>query len=47
MEPFGNGFGDWNLTWDDWVKHSATGKPVSTDGPVGQGQAAAVILPQL
>ncbi|MCX5213376.1 Ig-like domain-containing protein [Kitasatospora sp. NBC_00240] len=47
MEPFGNGFGDWNLTWDDWVKHSATGKPVSTDGPVSQGQTAAVILPQL
>ncbi|MFC9331088.1 Ig-like domain-containing protein [Kitasatospora sp. NPDC057015] len=46
MEPFGNGFGDWNLTWEDWVKHSATGKPVSTDGPQGQGRAAAVILPQ-
>ncbi len=41
MEPFGNGFGDWNLSWDDWVRHSATGQPVSTAGPTGVGPAAA------
>ncbi|OIJ68810.1 L,D-transpeptidase [Streptomyces mangrovisoli] len=23
MEPFGNGFGDWNVTWKDWRKGSA------------------------
>ncbi|MEU5705200.1 L,D-transpeptidase [Streptomyces aurantiacus] len=23
MDPFGNGFGDWNLTWDSWRKGSA------------------------
>jgi lipoprotein-anchoring transpeptidase ErfK/SrfK len=23
MEPFGNGFGDWNLSWDQWKKGSA------------------------
>ncbi|GAA2157909.1 Ig-like domain-containing protein [Kitasatospora kazusensis] len=34
MEPFGNGFGDWNISWDDWVKHSALGKPVTTAGPL-------------
>ncbi len=25
MEPFGNGFGDWNLSWDKWLKGSALG----------------------
>ncbi|WP_441246495.1 Ig-like domain-containing protein [Kitasatospora sp. McL0602] len=34
MEPFGNGFGDWNIAWDSWVKHSALGQPVSTAGPL-------------
>ncbi|MGW6459563.1 Ig-like domain-containing protein [Streptomyces sp. NPDC055078] len=23
MDPFGNGFGDWNLSWDEWRKGSA------------------------
>jgi lipoprotein-anchoring transpeptidase ErfK/SrfK len=23
MDPFGNGFGDWNLPWDTWRKGSA------------------------
>ncbi|MFC1416763.1 L,D-transpeptidase [Streptacidiphilus cavernicola] len=30
MEPFGNGFGDWNLSWSAWQKGSALGKPVQT-----------------
>ena len=32
MEPFGNGFGDWNLAWKNWRQGSAlvAGKP---DGP--------------
>ncbi|GAA2514260.1 L,D-transpeptidase [Streptomyces longisporus] len=32
MEPFGNGFGDWNLAWKEWRQGSAlvAGKP---DGP--------------
>ena len=37
METFSNGFGDWNLSWDDWLKGSALGRPVSTgavSGPV-------------
>ncbi|AUG76809.1 L,D-transpeptidase [Kitasatospora sp. MMS16-BH015] len=38
MEPFGNGFGDWNVDWGAWVKHSALGRAVSTAGP---GDAAA------
>ncbi len=25
MEPFGNGFGDWNLSWSQWLKGSALG----------------------
>jgi lipoprotein-anchoring transpeptidase ErfK/SrfK len=41
MEPFGNGFGDWNLSWDDWLKGSALGKPVSTDAPAVAAPAAA------
>ena len=47
MEPFGNGFGDWNVGWDDWLKHSATGQPVSTADPAGPAGATSVILPQL
>lgn len=23
MDPFGNGFGDWNLSWEKWQKGSA------------------------
>lgn len=34
MAPFGNGFGDWNLTWDKWLQGSAlvadTGNDSST-----------------
>ncbi|MEU5592264.1 Ig-like domain-containing protein [Streptomyces sp. NPDC020298] len=35
MEPFGNGFGDWNLDWNKWRTGSAltNGKP---DGPAPQ-----------
>ncbi len=25
MQPFGNGFGDWNLSWDKWLQGSALG----------------------
>jgi lipoprotein-anchoring transpeptidase ErfK/SrfK len=46
MEPFGNGFGDWNLSWDDWVKGSATGKPVDTGAAPAVAQAAATLKPQ-
>ncbi|MCX4749542.1 Ig-like domain-containing protein [Kitasatospora sp. NBC_01287] len=47
MEPFGNGFGDWNVSWDDWLKGSALGKPVSTQGPAPAAQAAATLQPQV
>ncbi|WP_084718394.1 L,D-transpeptidase [Streptacidiphilus carbonis] len=30
MEDFSNGFGDWNLSWSDWLKGSALGEPVDT-----------------
>jgi lipoprotein-anchoring transpeptidase ErfK/SrfK len=30
MEPFGNGFGDWNLTWSAWQQGSALHKVVTT-----------------
>lgn len=35
MEPFGNGFGDWNVDWKKWLTGSAltNGKP---DGPAPQ-----------
>ncbi|MFJ8627377.1 Ig-like domain-containing protein [Kitasatospora sp. NPDC093550] len=47
MEPFGNGFGDWNVTWTDWVKHSAVGQPVSTTAPASQAPAAGMIRPEV
>lgn len=39
MEPFSNGFGDWNISWDDWVKHSALGKSVTTAGSTDSAPA--------
>jgi len=30
MEPTGNGYGEWNLTWDDWLAHGSSGA-VTTD----------------
>ncbi|MER7581040.1 Ig-like domain-containing protein [Kitasatospora sp. NPDC097691] len=47
MEPFGNGFGDWNVTWTDWVKHSAVGQPLSTTAPAGQAPASGMIRPEV
>jgi lipoprotein-anchoring transpeptidase ErfK/SrfK len=43
MEPFGNGFGDWNLTWKNWRTGSAlvSGTP---DGP--RPEDAARLRPQ-
>jgi hypothetical protein len=32
MEPFGNGFGDWNLTWKTWRAGSAL-VGATPDGP--------------
>lgn len=28
MDTFGNGYGDWNLSWEQWLKGSATGERV-------------------
>ncbi|MFD9130643.1 Ig-like domain-containing protein [Kitasatospora sp. NPDC059571] len=48
MEPFGNGFGDWNITWTDWVKHSADGGQVSTSGGAADSaQNAGYLQPEL
>ncbi len=30
MEPFGNGFGDWNIGWENWKSHSALQRVVDT-----------------
>jgi lipoprotein-anchoring transpeptidase ErfK/SrfK len=35
MEPFGNGFGDWNLDWKEWKQGSAL------HGTAAQGPATA------
>ncbi|MHA6759338.1 L,D-transpeptidase [Streptacidiphilus sp. PAMC 29251] len=44
MEPFGNGYGDWNLSWADWLKGSALGKPVDTSAATAAtGTAAAQV----
>jgi lipoprotein-anchoring transpeptidase ErfK/SrfK len=48
MEPFGNGFGDWNVTWTDWVKHSSVGGQVSTAGAAdAAAQNAGYLQPEL
>lgn len=41
MEPFGNGFGDWNLTWDAWRKGSALDRVVNTAPVAASGSVAA------
>jgi hypothetical protein len=41
MTPFDNGFGDWNLDWQQWQKGSALGVGGGTAPPPatsGQGQ---------
>ncbi|MET8626893.1 Ig-like domain-containing protein [Kitasatospora sp. NPDC004669] len=47
MEPFGNGFGDWNVSWTDWVKHSALGQPLSTIAPDSQAHASGMVRPEV
>ncbi|MBB4922905.1 lipoprotein-anchoring transpeptidase ErfK/SrfK [Kitasatospora kifunensis] len=47
MEPFGNGFGDWNVSWDQWLKGSALGQPLSTGAAPQVPQAAATLRPQV
>ena len=45
MEPFGNGFGDWNVTWDKWREGSAltgSGKTPDTAQQVARLRPAAV-----
>jgi lipoprotein-anchoring transpeptidase ErfK/SrfK len=39
MDPFGNGFGDWNLSWKNWEKGSAI-QAAATDGGRSGVQAA-------
>ncbi|MFC5906415.1 L,D-transpeptidase [Streptacidiphilus monticola] len=34
MERFGNGYGDWNVSWADWEKGSALHRTVTTGAPV-------------
>lgn len=40
MDPFGNGFGDWNLDWEKWLKGSA----LVADTPDGSSTADAARL---
>ncbi|MGA5816417.1 Ig-like domain-containing protein [Kitasatospora sp. NPDC094028] len=47
MEPFGNGFGDWNVSWANWAKHSALGQAVSTTAPASQAPAVGMIRPEV
>ncbi|MGW9435594.1 Ig-like domain-containing protein [Streptomyces sp. NPDC055607] len=41
MPPFGNGFGDWNLDWSEWLRGSAFGpgpsRPAADPGPAAGG----------
>ena len=52
MEPFGNGFGDWNLPWDRWVQGSALqGRPAGAHNEQGAPERkpglSARLTPQL
>ncbi|MFJ6213861.1 Ig-like domain-containing protein [Streptomyces sp. NPDC092296] len=56
MEPFDNGFGDWNLSWNDWLAGSAGGSAVSTAGgptgdvgvtPDGRAEPVGALVPQI
>jgi lipoprotein-anchoring transpeptidase ErfK/SrfK len=40
MAPFGNGFGDWNLSWDQWRKGSALAAGRTADAAELPGEAA-------
>jgi hypothetical protein len=35
-----NGFGDWNLSWSDWVKGSALVNSAATDAPGNHAAAS-------
>lgn len=35
MEPFGNGYGDWNVSWPDWLAGSATGAGLTSAADQG------------
>lgn len=38
MTPFGNGFGDWNLSWAEWRRGSAlTGRAAAGPAPAAEG----------
>jgi hypothetical protein len=39
MAPFGNGFGDWNLSWDQWRKGSALATGRTADAAELPGEA--------
>ncbi|MFB7663440.1 Ig-like domain-containing protein [Kitasatospora sp. NPDC056138] len=47
MEPFGNGFGDWNVSWAQWTTHSALGRTVDTAGRAEDPQSVGALLPQV
>ncbi|MGK4583704.1 Ig-like domain-containing protein [Kitasatospora sp. HPMI-4] len=47
MEPFGNGFGDWNIAWSEWTKHSSLGRTVETSGRADEAGAVGTLLPQV
>jgi lipoprotein-anchoring transpeptidase ErfK/SrfK len=42
MEPFGNGFGDWNLSWAAWQHGSALGQVVDT-APASSAPSATTV----
>lgn len=48
MAPFGNGFGDWNLTWNEWRAGSALNRPAqetTTTPPSAAGADQARLRP--
>ncbi|MEV4428130.1 Ig-like domain-containing protein [Streptomyces sp. R-07] len=46
MTPFGNGFGDWNVSWPEWLRGSALA-PEATGSAAGSASAAGALNPTL
>ncbi|MGW7293933.1 Ig-like domain-containing protein [Streptomyces xiamenensis] len=44
MAPFGNGFGDWNLSWDEWLAGSALHQAPDPAGAAGSPSRLAPAL---
>ncbi|MFI2736706.1 Ig-like domain-containing protein [Streptomyces sp. NPDC018711] len=47
MTPFDNGFGDWNLSWPEWLRGSALATETAGTADVDSGPTAGALSPTL